>query len=72
MPGPEVVKAFERGGFVFQRQSGSHVILFHPGRGTTISVPVHGGKDVKPNMPRKIITDARLTVEEFVALIRRR
>jgi predicted RNA binding protein YcfA (HicA-like mRNA interferase family) len=70
--GPEAVKAFERAGFVFQRQSGSHVILFHAGRGATIAVPVHGGKDVKPETLRKIIKDAGMTVEEFVELLRRK
>jgi predicted RNA binding protein YcfA (HicA-like mRNA interferase family) len=36
-------------------------------RGTL--VPVHAGKDIKRGLPRKIIVDAGLTVDEFKVLL---
>ena len=51
------------------RIKGSHHIMEHaddPTRRTV--VPVHAGKDIKRGLLRKIIDDAGLTVEEFIAL----
>ena len=68
--GEEAVRALQRGGFVFEHQSGSHVSLRHPGTGRTVSVPVHGGRDLPTGTLRGIIRDAGLTVEEFTRLLR--
>lgn len=71
LSGEEVVKALKRVGFVFRRQTGSHVILRHPESKVTVPVPVHGGKDLPPGTLRAIIRDAGLTVEEFQRLLRK-
>jgi len=63
----EVVRVLERLGFVRIRQSGSHAVFHHPdGRWTT--VPFHRGKDVAKGTLRKILRDAKITVEEFKRL----
>lgn len=52
------------------RIKGSHHILEHtddPARRTV--VPVHAGHDIKRALLSKIIDDARLTVQEFSALL---
>jgi predicted RNA binding protein YcfA (HicA-like mRNA interferase family) len=68
--GREVRRALERAGFVFDRQDGGHAILFHPETNVTVSVPMHGGRDMPTGTLRGIIADAGLTVAEFQALLR--
>jgi predicted RNA binding protein YcfA (HicA-like mRNA interferase family) len=66
----EVIRALERAGFVASRTSGSHCRLIHasnPARKVTI--PVHGGTDLKRGTLRGIIGQAGLTVAEFIALL---
>jgi len=63
----EVKKVLERLGFTCLRQSGSHVIFHHPdGRWTT--VPIHKGRDLGKGILRKILKDARISVDEFEKL----
>jgi Predicted periplasmic or secreted lipoprotein len=64
----EVVSVLLQLGFAEVRQRGSHKQFRHTdGRVTT--VPFHGGRDISPNLLRKIIEDIRLTPEEFVELV---
>ena len=64
----EVVRVLSHLGFAEVRQRGSHKQFRHSdGRVTT--VPFHGGRDISPNLLRKIIEDLRLTPEEFVKLL---
>jgi predicted RNA binding protein YcfA (HicA-like mRNA interferase family) len=64
----QVIAAIERLGFVEVRQRGSHKQFRHPdGRVTT--VPDHRGRDVSPNLLRKILEDIRLKPEDFLTLI---
>ena len=52
------------------RVSGSHHMLRKPGTPPCkVSVPVHGARDIPPGTVRSIITQAGLTVEEFIALL---
>jgi len=39
--GAEAVRAFEEGGWHYDRQQGSHVILLKPGHIASLSVPQH-------------------------------
>lgn len=64
-----VVKAFGRAGFEFQRQTGSHLILYSPVRRQTLSVPNHN--PVKRGTLRALIRLAGLTPDEFVRLLSR-
>jgi predicted RNA binding protein YcfA (HicA-like mRNA interferase family) len=52
--GREVVAAFQRAGFLLQRQRGSHLILTKPGHPLTLSVPDHG--ELKPGTLRALIS----------------
>ena len=62
----EVIRILERLGFVVIRQRGSHIQLRHEdGRGTT--VPMHKGRDISPNLLRKIASDIKLQVEQFLS-----
>jgi len=68
--GREVRRALERGGFVFNRQSGSHVILEHPETRRFASVPTHSAEDLPPGTLRGILRQAGVTVEEFRRLLK--
>lgn len=61
----EVIKILENFGFTEIRQRGSYKQFRHDdGRFTT--VPVHQGRDISPNLLRKIASDIKLTVEDFL------
>jgi predicted RNA binding protein YcfA (HicA-like mRNA interferase family) len=60
----ELVKALERKGFYFSRQSGSHAIYANAD-GTKVTVPVHGKKDLGKGLLRQIMKDAGLTNEDL-------
>ncbi len=69
LAGQQVRVALERAGFVFRRQSGSHMILRCDDPYARVVVPDHA--QVRQGTLRRIIADAGLTVEQFVGLLRR-
>jgi predicted RNA binding protein YcfA (HicA-like mRNA interferase family) len=67
LSGRHVRRAPERAGFVFRRQTGSHMVLWRddpPGR---VVVPDH--KRVRAGTLRAIIAEAGLSVDEFSRLL---
>lgn len=66
--GREAVRALERLGYKRVRQDGSHVRLKCQGR-TSLTVPVHHGKDLAPGTLREIIGKSGFSVEEFKAAL---
>jgi len=62
----DVLRALKRAGFEIIRQRGSHVRLKHED-GRTVTVPMH--KEIGRGLLRKIIRDAELSVDEFLALL---
>jgi len=69
--GREIIKALSKSGFYVVSQKGSHVKLRKKSddRVITVVVPVHANKPVKRALLRKIIKDAKLTVDEFCRLL---
>lgn len=67
LSGRQVRAALERAGFVFRRQSGSHMILRRDAPYGRAVVPDH--KAIKLGTLRRT-ADAGLTVDEFLALLR--
>ncbi len=63
-----VVKAFERAGWKFDRQAGSHKILTKEGSSVILSIPVHKGRPLKQGLLKHLISSAGLTVDEFLRL----
>ncbi|MGH7150231.1 MAG: type II toxin-antitoxin system HicA family toxin [Planctomycetota bacterium] len=59
--------AFERLGWTFQRQKGSHMILTKPGSIVSLSVPDH--RELAPGTLRKLIRLGGLTVEQFAEVL---
>ena len=64
----EVVAVLHRLGFTDDRQTGSHLILYHAISRRRVVVPMHGG-DLKRGTLRSILADAGLTSEEFHELL---
>ena len=64
--GKECIKALSKTGFYFKRQQGSHIILRHDNPFAQLVVPNH--KELDRGLLRRLLRDADLTVEEFVAL----
>ena len=63
-------RALERAGFTVVRSSGSHRLLVHAQDPTlVVTVPFHGGRDLKPGTLRSIIRQAGLSVEGFLDLL---
>jgi len=66
--GDEARGAFERAGWIFHRQAGSHMILYHHELPlVTLSIPRHSS--LKPGTLRKLIRLSGMTVERFIELL---
>ena len=61
----EVVRMFRSLGWQVVRQRGSHIIMTKQGHIATLSIPNH--RQVARGTLRSLITNAGLTVEEFLA-----
>lgn len=68
LSGREVRAALERAGFIFRRQAGSHMILRRVEPYARAVVPNH--KQLRAGTLRRIITDAGLTIDEFLQLLK--
>jgi predicted RNA binding protein YcfA (HicA-like mRNA interferase family) len=64
--GREAVKAFQKLGFLFHHQRGSHIVLYHS-NGRHLSVPDHNELD--RGTLRSLIRGAGVTVDEFIDLL---
>jgi predicted RNA binding protein YcfA (HicA-like mRNA interferase family) len=65
--GRDAVKAFGSLGWTVARQGSSHIMMVHPDRRATLSIPDH--KEVAKGTLRSLIRRAGLTVDEFVAAL---
>jgi predicted RNA binding protein YcfA (HicA-like mRNA interferase family) len=67
LSGREVVRSFEKFGWIISRQSASHIILTKAGAIASLSVPDH--REVARGTLRSLIRAADLTVEEFKSAV---
>lgn len=65
--GREVVRALGKLGWIVVVQKGSHAQLKHPTRGGRVTVPLHAGEVVGPQLLRSVLAQAGVTVEELRA-----
>jgi predicted RNA binding protein YcfA (HicA-like mRNA interferase family) len=61
----EMIRFLKAHGFVEDRQSGSHLTLWHPDRGVSITVPVHTSCDIGRGLASRILKDAGFSVDDF-------
>jgi len=62
--GRELIRLLEKHGWQVVRIEGSHHILAREGRDEVISVPVHGGRDIKAGMARHTLRVAGIDWSE--------
>lgn len=67
LSGRQARRAFERAGWDFSRQRGSHMILVKSGQVGNLSVPDH--RELDTGLLRGLIRDSGLSVGEFVELL---
>ncbi len=61
-------RAFERAGWIFKRQKGSHMILSKPGVRSILTIPNH--KTIKMPLLKRIIKDSDITEKKFLNLLK--
>ncbi len=62
----ELIKFLMSQGFVQDRQSGSHLTLWHEQRRISITVPVHTGAEVGRGLATRILKDAGFTTQDYL------
>lgn len=64
----ELISFLKSQGFVEDRQSGSHLTLWHDARKISVTIPVHTGADTGRGLAIRILKDAGFSVEEYLRL----
>jgi len=62
----ELVAFLEAQGFVKDRQTGSHLTLWHEGRKVSATIPVDTGCDIGRGLAVRILKDAGFSVEDYL------
>jgi predicted RNA binding protein YcfA (HicA-like mRNA interferase family) len=65
--GRELVRALQKLGFQFDRQKGSHMMIFRENPPTTLSVPDH--RELDRGTLRALLRQAGVTPDEFGKLL---
>jgi len=65
--GKQAVQAFEKAGWSFRGQVGSHMVLTKAGSPANLSIPNH--KELATGTLRKLIRAADMEVDQFIALL---
>ena len=64
----DLIRFLKAQGFIEDRQSGSHLTLWHEGREVSVTVPVHTGSDIGRGLAVRILRDAGFSVEDYLRL----
>ncbi len=67
----ELIRVLNKLGFFEHHRVGSHAQFKNSG-GKRVTVPVHLGKDINKGTLGGIIKDSDLTVDEFIAVLKKR
>lgn len=62
----DLIRFLKAKGFVEDRQSGSHLTLWHEERKLSITVPVHTGCEIGRGLAVRLLKEAGFSVEDFV------
>jgi predicted RNA binding protein YcfA (HicA-like mRNA interferase family) len=68
--GRETVAALVKAGFVVTRRSGGHIFLANLQTRRRTVVPDHGSHEVPVGTLHAVLTQAELTVEQFIELLK--
>jgi predicted RNA binding protein YcfA (HicA-like mRNA interferase family) len=64
----ELIRFLKSQGFVEDRQSGSHLTLWHSEKRVSVTIPVHTACDIGRGLAARILKDAGFTVDEYLRL----
>ena len=64
----DLLRFLKAQGFIEDRQSGSHLTLWHEGREVSVTVPVHTGSDIGRGLAVHILKDAGFSIEDYLRL----
>lgn len=64
----ELIAFLKQHGFVEDRQSGSHLVLRHPERRLSVTIPAHTGVDLGRGLAVRILKTCGFSVEDFLRL----
>jgi predicted RNA binding protein YcfA (HicA-like mRNA interferase family) len=60
MKSSELIRFLQSDGWLIERQAGSHVIMKHPSKDGSLSIPFHGSAEVKKGLLQAILKKANL------------
>ena len=64
----ELARFLKSQGFTEDRQSGSHLTLWHEERKVSATIPVHTGCDIGRGLAVRILKDAGFSVDDYIRL----
>ena len=64
----ELVRFLKAQGFVEDRQSGSHLTLWHAEGNLSVTIPIHTSCDLGRGLATRILKDAGFTVDDYLRL----
>ena len=64
----ELIRFLKAQGFREDRQSGSHLTLWHEEKRISLTIQVHAGCDIGRGLAIRILKDAGFTVEDYLRL----
>jgi predicted RNA binding protein YcfA (HicA-like mRNA interferase family) len=64
----DLVRFLKTQGFIEDRQTGSHLTLWHEARRVSVTIPVHTGCDLGRGLAVRILKDAGFSVEDYLRL----
>ena len=64
----DLVRFLKSQGFVEDRQSDSHLTLWHEAQKISITIPMHTGTDTGRGLAVRILKDAGFSVEDYLRL----
>lgn len=70
-PAKKLIKVFEKAGAQYERQTGSHVIMWKDGCNRPLVIPLHPGGDVDEGIISGLIKTAGITREKYFRLLKK-
>ena len=64
----ELIRFLKSQGFIEDRQSGSHLTLWHDDRKVSVTVPVHSSVDIGRGLASRILKDAGFSTDDYLRL----
>jgi predicted RNA binding protein YcfA (HicA-like mRNA interferase family) len=64
----ELIRFLKSQVFVEDRQSGSHLTLWHQERKVSVTIPMHTGTDIGRGLAVRILKDAGFSVDDYLRM----